>query len=288
MRVLLFGRSLSVAWAYDRMLELAAASGKGETQIAVASELATNETLIKLKADPIDVLVLVEHGPVIGGADLPAVIRDEAQRAILALELSRIASRTLSLTHHNMSHWLELLGDLFEAEISKEIIAPPIAERKEQEVLQQTPLLTNYLVPLFDSSEKRGDTSPIRLVWPREAFLSGDMPDEPLPPIVDVAGRARILAYGPYLPLTSGQWHAKVFLGFSHDIGKLPFIMEIDASGPLVRGFFEVEQGGLFTIELDFEVSEPLFPVEIRLISQDSAIEGQFALIEVELRQLRH
>lgn len=286
MKVLLLGRKLGVTWVYDRMLELAVAFGKGETQIVVASEAATSETLIRLKADPIDVLVLVEHGPVINGVDLPAAIREEAQRAILALELSRVVSRTLLLSYGNASHWLELIGDLFHAEIA-EMMIPPIADWEEQKPSLGMPLLTNYLVPLFGSTEKQGDSKPICLVWPREAFLSGDMPDEPLPPVVDVAGRARILAYGPYLPLTSGQWHAKVYLGFSHDMGKLPFIIEIDAGGPVVRGFFEVEQGGLFTVELDFEVSEPMLPVELRLISQDSAIEGQFALIEVELSQLR-
>ena len=54
----------------------------------------------------------------------------------------------------------------------------------------------------------------------------------------------------------------------------------------MARGFFEVERGGIFTLELDFQVTDALHPVELRLISQDSALEGQLALIEVELKQL--
>jgi len=145
-----------------------------------------------------------------------------------------------------------------------------------------TPLSAAYLEPLFAAAGRHG---PLLLAWPREAFLDGDAPGETLPATVEVAGRARILAYGPYLPLPAGSWHATAFLGFSPDIGKMPFILEADIGGAVARGFFEVERGGIFTLALDFQVADPLHPVELRLISQDSALEGQLALIEVRLEQ---
>src|SRR6185369_7083055 len=135
-----------------------------------------------------------------------------------------------------------------------------------------TPLSSTYLEPLFSAA---GRPEPSALAWPREAFLDGDKPGETLPAMIEVAGRARILAYGPYLPLPSGNWRATVFLGFSPDIGKMPFILEADAGGAVARGFFEAERGGIFTLGLDFQVADALHPVEFRLINQDTALEGQ-------------
>ena len=80
-----------------------------------------------------------------------------------------------------------------------------------------------------------------------------------------------------------GHWRATAFLGFSPDIGKMPFILEADSGGAVVRGFFEVKRGGIFTLDLDFQVDNALHPIEMRLISQDSALEGQVSLIEVAL-----
>lgn len=142
--------------------------------------------------------------------------------------------------------------------------------------------MASYLAPLFAAVVHK---APLTLVWPRECFLDGDSPGVGLPATIEVAGRARILAYGPYLPLPTGSWSAKIFLGFSLDIGKLPFIIEVDSGDLISRGFFEVERGGIFTLDLDFKVNDALHPMEIRLISQDSALEGQASLIKVELQQ---
>jgi hypothetical protein len=106
---------------------------------------------------------------------------------------------------------------------------------------------------------------------------------QPVPAIIEVAGRARILVYGPYLPLPTGPWFVTAYLGFSPDIGHMPFILEVESGGAMARGFFEVDRGGIFSLGLDFQVVKPLHPVEIRIISQDSAIEGQMALIELHL-----
>jgi hypothetical protein len=144
-------------------------------------------------------------------------------------------------------------------------------------------LVRTYLQPLFAAAPT---PSRLALTWPREAFLDGDAPGSPLRAVIEVAGRARILAYGPYLPLPSGPWRARAYLGFSVDIEKMPFILEANTGSGTTRGFFAVENGGIFTVALDFQVMDPLHPVELRLISQDSALEGQAALIEVELEQI--
>ena len=247
----------------------------------------TREQLVAQGAEPVDALVLVDHfpfaaGAVIGGADAGAsAARDEAQRAMFAFELARRAERTLVLAADDVAGWPLALAGLLGVSLSAGLAPPPPVQSCAE--ASGGPLLATYLAPLFAAAGKAGRPA---LAWPRESFLDGDVPGEVLPATVEVAGRARILAYGPYLPLPAGGWRARAYLGFSRDIGRMPFILEADTGGAVTRGFFEVDRGGIFTLDLDFEVADALHPVEMRLISQDSALEGQVSLIEVALEPI--
>jgi hypothetical protein len=289
MTILLLGAGPRLAWVRS-ILEALCVPAEPTSEIGVGIIVVegrpTRELLVSLADRPIDALVLVDHGPFVDGAvpeaaTLVEAVRGEAQRAVFALELAHRAGRTLSLADGDAESWLVTLATLLAVPLPVGPYRPypPPAERGTPVA---TPLLCTYLEPLFAAA---GGTAPLRLAWPRESFLDGDAPGKPLPATVEVAGRARILAYGPYLPLPAGHWHATAFLGFSPDIGRLPFILEADTGGAVARGFFEVERGGIFTLELDFQVTDALHPVELRLISQESALEGQLALIEVELKQ---
>ena len=303
MTILLLGAGPRLAWVRSILETLCAPAGAPSeigaeigAEIVVVEGRPTRELLVSLSERPIDALVLVDHFPFADGAvpeaaALAEAVRGEAQRACLALELSRRAARTLSLSG-DAGDWVNVLTTLLALPPSAEPPAPcPLPAGPGTSVA--TPLLSTYLEPLFAApgqgqlgQGQLGSEATLKLAWPREAFLDGDAPGETLPATVEVAGRARILAYGPYLPLPAGDWQATAFLGFSPDIGRLPFILEADTGGSVARGFFEVERGGIFTLELDFQVTDALHPVELRLISQDSALEGQLALIEVELKQL--
>jgi hypothetical protein len=217
-------------------------------------------------------------------------VRHEAQKAILALELSRRIPRTLLLRPAEAAEWPQLIAELLGVNPSEVL---PLAEPVPLEVLAgdgsaalsaltSPPFLRTYLAPLLAAAEHPAS---IVVAWPRDCFLSGDAPGEGLPATVELAGRGRILAYGPYMPLPQGRWRATVYLGFSADVGSMPFILEADTDAGITRGFFEVKQGGIFTLELDFEVTDPFHPVEFRLVSQDSALEGLASLIEIRLEQ---
>ena len=316
MTILLLGAGPRLAWVrsvLETLHEPVEAPSETGAGIVVVEGPPTHERLVALTERPIDALVLVDHFPFPDGAvpeaaALVEAVRGEAQRAVFARELARRAARTLCLSGDDSGNWAATLSAL--------LAVPPPAEGPGSPdgspegppwgtcpppagpgTSVATPLLQSYLEPLFaaagqigsegqsGSERHSGSTLTLELAWPREAFLDGDAPGETLPATVEVAGRARILAYGPYLPLPAGDWHATAFLGFSPDIGRLPFILEADTGGAVARGFFEVERGGIFTLELEFQVSDALHPVELRLISQDSALEGQLALIEVELKQ---
>lgn len=245
------------------------------------------EALARHSAAPPALLVLVDPQPFAGidaaesmaAVGLAELLRAEALRAVFALELARRAA-AVRVLQGDAAEWAAVLGTdapVVEPPLDKAVDPPaPPAEAPGD----LTPLLGTYLAPLWHAAAAGRAPS---VAWPRESFLDGDVPGETLPALIEVAGRARIVAYGPYLPLPAGAWHARAWLGFSPDIGRLPFILEVDSGAGVSRGFFEAERGGLFTLDLDFQVADPLHPLEFRLITQDSALEGQAALIEVRL-----
>ncbi len=241
------------------------------------------EALARHAAVPPALLVLVDPLPFAAGrpeGPLPAeTLRAEAQRAVFALELARRASRTLVLEGDAVA-WSGVLAAAGVPGAGASGDAPAQLMLSTSARQGAGPLQARYLEPIWCAASVGHAPA---VAWPREAFLDGDVPGETLPALIEVAGRARIVAYGPYLPLPAGTWKATAWLGFSPDIGRLPFILEIDSGGGVSRGFFEAERGGIFSLDLDFRVADPLHPLELRLITQDSALEGQAALIEVSL-----
>jgi hypothetical protein len=263
------------------------------------------EALARHSAAPPALLVLVDPQPFAGidaaesmaAVGLAELLRAEALRAVFALELARRAAAVCVLEGDAAAWPAALAGAAPLAGASERPDLPPVdpppadrpldlaielpAPRQEAAApAEVTPLLGTYLVPLWRAAAA-GRPPPV--VWPRESFLDGDVPGETLPALIEVAGRARIVAYGPYLPLPAGGWCARAWLGFSPDIGRLPFILEVDSGAGVTRGFFEVERGGIYFLDLAFRVADPLHALELRLITQDSALEGQAALIEVRL-----
>lgn len=288
MRTLLLGAGPRLDWTRSFIEELPAPR-RVTSQLIVPEGTWTGERLQSLIAEPVDALILVDHVPFAVSdfykAGTTDGLRNDAQRAIIAYELSRRAACTLVLAPGESERWPAALAGLRQSPIPPSFSAPPPFTPGAS--LPAGVLIATYLEPLFAAPRRGGGgTAELTLAWPREAFLYGDAPGDPLPALVEVAGRARILAYGPYLLLPSGGWHAKAFLGFSPDIGKMPFILEADTGGVVSRGFFEVDRGGIFSLDLDFEVANPLHPIEMRLISQDSALEGQLSLIEVSLKSI--
>ena len=285
MTILLLGAGPRLAWVQAALGVTGAQARTGEpAAVRVLDGPPTRELLVALAAQPVEALVLVDHfpfaaSPLAEGLAPGEAVRGEAQWAVFALELARRAARTLVLEGNDVRTWPAHLAGLLPgaAPARPDRPCPPSPGRHRT---LATPLLSTYLEPLFAAAARPAS---LALAWPREVFLDGDTPGEPLPATLEVAGRARILAYGPYLPLPAGSWRARAYLGFSPDIGKMPFIFEADTGGAVSRGFFEVDRGGIFTLDLDFQVADALHPIEMRLISQDSALEGQVSLIEVAL-----
>jgi len=293
MKIFLLGSGAAGAWAHA-FLDKAAAASAVKPEIIVVNGAAPHDILTALDVAPTDIFVLVQQALFASDgapADVPIdAVRHEAQKAILAIELVRRIPQTLFLRPAEVSEWPQLIAGLLEVN-SSEIppfaeplpIGPVVRDEGAATSAPQSPsLLRTYLAPLFAATEQPAS---IVVAWPRDCFLYGDAPGEGLPATVELAGRGRILAYGPYMPLPQGHWKATAYLGFSADIGNMPFILEADTDAGITRGFFEVKQGGIFTLELEFEVTDPFHPIEFRLVSQDSALDGLVSLIEIRLEQ---
>lgn len=287
MKVFLLGSGPAGAWMHTFLDKLSAASA-AKPEIVVVDGMAPHDVLAALAVEPVDGFVLVPQAPFAKTGAAADTVRHEAQKAVLAVELARQIPHTVLLRPEEAAEWPRLMAELLGVDPSEVL---PLAEPVPMEAVAgddtappslASSLLQTYLEPLLAAAEHPGS---IVVAWPRDCFLYGDAPGEGLPATVELAGRGRILAYGPYMPLPKGHWQATAYLGFSKDVNGMPFILEADTDAGITRGFFEVKQGGIFTLELEFEVTDPFHPVEFRLVSQDSALEGLASLIEIRLEQ---
>ena len=138
------------------------------------------------------------------------------------------------------------------------------------------------LAPLLHGAQLK---VPLSLRWPREVFISGDQPGMPLPVTIEIAGGARVLSYGPYFPLPTGKWRVVPMIGFSRQVGRMPFLIEVVCESIIHRAYFEAQHAGIYSMPFELELNSDRMgiPVEIRLVIQDAALEGAIALIEVGL-----
>lgn len=125
------------------------------------------------------------------------------------------------------------------------------------------------------------------VIWPRQCFLLGDQPNSAVPVAIDVTGRARIIFYGPYLHLPRGQWNVRVLIGFSRDIGGMPFSIEVYSTELLGKARVLAERGGIFEFEFEAIVAAPHEPIEIRIMNEQGAIEGHMGLVSIGFRDWR-
>jgi hypothetical protein len=120
------------------------------------------------------------------------------------------------------------------------------------------------------------------IVWPVEAFFSGDKPNTPAPPVAELTGGARILYYGPYFYLPSGGWKVRLTVGFSAEARSLPFSVEVYAGERMLAIATMRGEHGVYHATFGFVHDDPLQAVEVRIRTDRGAIEGRLALGNVE------
>jgi len=120
------------------------------------------------------------------------------------------------------------------------------------------------------------------IFWPQETFLSGDSLGQELDDLVDLAGGARCLIYGPYLHLPTGRWNAKFIFDVDEDCQGQIFTVEVHAAELLGRLRVSPQGTGSFEAAVPVDVVDPRAPIEIRLMMDSGAIEGRLSAWSVE------
>lgn len=117
------------------------------------------------------------------------------------------------------------------------------------------------------------------IVWPTSSFYNGDRPGETAPVTLDVTGRARIIFYGPYFHLLRGDWALNLMMGFSENISGLPLSIQIASRSLLGEARVLAKDDGIYALDRTLHVTDPVEPIEIRVMSDQGAIEGRIALV---------
>lgn len=127
----------------------------------------------------------------------------------------------------------------------------------------------------------------VAVTWPKAMFFDSDKKGEAFGSPIELIGQTRQLTYGPYLYLPRGSWRAIFFLAFKNSRSTNFLRADILCNVKEIMGVgdFETIGDGNFTVELPFQVGEPIFPLEARLSLRGGAIEGSLDLLKIEMRR---
>lgn len=147
-------------------------------------------------------------------------------------------------------------------------------------------VVNGALLPYLEAATPDGEVEP--LIWERELFYLHEDPSAPAPVAatrpVDLTGRARVLIYGPYVSLPPGRWSANVVLALSAETAGMSFMLDICAGRRLSHTRVESTGAQVIEVTLRFAVDASVDqPIEVRVLSERAAFEGQLAIGQVTL-----
>jgi hypothetical protein len=125
------------------------------------------------------------------------------------------------------------------------------------------------------------------LTWPRASFRLGTPPQETAPERVELVGPARSLVFGPYLPLPAGWWEAELRLYFSEEACRRTFTVDMIAEELVGTIRLKPEMAGTFQTRMLFHNPRADWPLALRIVLENGAIEGRIGLESVTLRHAR-
>jgi hypothetical protein len=127
--------------------------------------------------------------------------------------------------------------------------------------------------------------------WPTSLFFGVDFRGTPtgesVADLVDLAGAARAIAYGPYLHLPSGTWMAVARFAISDIRCRNEIGAEVLMGSEVIASWYtRLPEEGEFELPMVFQVNEPREPVQIRISTLRGAIEGRFQLLHVTVSRV--
>jgi hypothetical protein len=120
-------------------------------------------------------------------------------------------------------------------------------------------------------------------VWPVSMFLKWDVDGAFIDGPIELLGPGRFIICGPYLHLPVGAWRMTVQIEVEECLSDNQIGADIFSERILTAIEARLPPSGRFSFNLDFDVVNPLAPVEIRMQLLTGAIEGRLSLVDVRL-----
>lgn len=127
------------------------------------------------------------------------------------------------------------------------------------------------------------------LIATKELFLCGDPPHAPVSTSLDLTGRSRFIAFGPYIHIPPGMWMLRFVISFSEEAVGIPCVIDVGASDSLgyhelTRTHVVVSTSGRMDVTLAFQLDDPLAALQVRLMTEKPIFDGRLAVGFAEFR----
>lgn len=139
--------------------------------------------------------------------------------------------------------------------------------------------MTRRTVTTRDNAGQPGRAS---ASWPRESFIFADDPYTPMPDLLDITGRPRVLIYGPYENLGPGRWRARIEFELLEEAGLGHFMVEFGYVLTWAHVKFRGSGPGRYAVEVDHDLQEAT-RMEIRFTLMKAALHGGLRLLGVRI-----
>ncbi len=122
---------------------------------------------------------------------------------------------------------------------------------------------------------------------PQALYIADGATYEPADRWLPMLGPARCFLWGPYIHLPEGSWLAKATVDVRDNHSGNKLRCEV-LRGLVLHRVVEaaLPEAGRFEFEIEFEVIEPLEPLEVTFTLCEGAIEGLFRLANLEFRRI--
>jgi hypothetical protein len=228
------------------------------------------------------------------GCDLPEAVRAVASSCAAIFSLTK-APGALVVSGGDVVDPIAVaavIAEHFELPASRDEIAAIVAELGEAGITpnrvedrawwdalseRQRAVVSGALAPYLSGA----DLEP--LVWEPELFFANS--DSPAPTtvtaarVVDITGRVRFLAYGPFINLPPGSWSANAVLGFSAEAAGMSFMVEVFAGRQLSCTRITPSAEQIIEANIHFVIDSSVDqPVQVRIVNERPAFDGRLAI----------
>ncbi len=159
-------------------------------------------------------------------------------------------------------------------------VAPPPLPVLEFTALTRR-IADEFLTPIIDMLLSG---TPRDFLLPRECLMCRT--HEQASAVVEIAGPARPLYFGPFFHFPSGAWGVELELWFSDDVGDASFAAEFFTGVLLSRARMRPGRGGWYKAVFAVQIDHPETPIELRIWVERGAIEGQMGLRQIKFKPI--